>query len=159
MSGAITIELDAGSKTFATGLLLDLIASFRGSQPGDLLAVTGDDTALGAELEAWCRFTRNSLVAVDVVAGRPRWTIRRGEAVLGVDPERPVGSRLWLYVNFDCNLSCDYCCVRSSPRAPRRALGLEQRGFLDHQTISRAWRRPDIHYRRRAVPACRISAK
>ncbi len=125
MSGAITIELDAGSKTFATGLLLDLIASFRGSQPGDLLAVTGDDTALGAELEAWCRFTRNSLVAVDVVAGRPRWTIRRGEAVLGVDPDRPLGSRIWLYTNFDCNLCCDYCCVRSSPRAARRPLGVD----------------------------------
>jgi molybdenum cofactor biosynthesis enzyme MoaA len=32
---------------------------------------------------------------------------------------------LWLYTNFDCNLSCDYCCVRSSPKAPRRALGIE----------------------------------
>jgi molybdenum cofactor biosynthesis enzyme MoaA len=31
---------------------------------------------------------------------------------------------LWLYTNFDCNLSCDYCCVRSSPKAPRRALGI-----------------------------------
>ena len=40
--------------------------------------------------------------------------------------DRPVGSRLWLYTNFDCNLSCDYCCVRSSPKAPRRALGLER---------------------------------
>ena len=37
---------------------------------------------------------------------------------------RPVGSRLWLYTNFDCNLHCDYCCVRSSPTAPRRELGL-----------------------------------
>jgi MoaA/NifB/PqqE/SkfB family radical SAM enzyme len=35
-----------------------------------------------------------------------------------------VGSRLWLYVNFDCNLHCDYCCVRSSPTVPRRELGL-----------------------------------
>jgi molybdenum cofactor biosynthesis enzyme MoaA len=35
-----------------------------------------------------------------------------------------VGSRLWLYTNFDCNLHCDYCCVRSSPTAPRRELGL-----------------------------------
>jgi len=35
-----------------------------------------------------------------------------------------VGSRLWLYTNFDCNLRCDYCCVRSSPTAPRRELGL-----------------------------------
>jgi molybdenum cofactor biosynthesis enzyme MoaA len=33
---------------------------------------------------------------------------------------------LWLYTNFDCNLSCDYCCVRSSPRVPRRALGIER---------------------------------
>jgi len=41
----------------------------------------------------------------------------------GVD-NRPVGSRLWLYTNFDCNLRCDYCCVRSSPTAPRRELGL-----------------------------------
>jgi molybdenum cofactor biosynthesis enzyme MoaA len=40
--------------------------------------------------------------------------------------DRPVGSRLWLYTNFDCNLHCDYCCVRSSPKAPRRALGLER---------------------------------
>jgi molybdenum cofactor biosynthesis enzyme MoaA len=35
-----------------------------------------------------------------------------------------VGSRLWLYANFDCNLHCDYCCVRSSPTVPRRELGL-----------------------------------
>jgi pyruvate-formate lyase-activating enzyme len=33
----------------------------------------------------------------------------------------PLGSRLWLYTNFDCNLSCRYCCAESSPRArPRR---------------------------------------
>ena len=42
------------------------------------------------------------------------------------EPEaaRVVGSRLWLYTNFDCNLRCSYCCVRSSPRAERRPLGL-----------------------------------
>ena len=34
-----------------------------------------------------------------------------------------MGSRLWLYTNFHCNLHCDYCCVRSSPTAPRRELG------------------------------------
>jgi organic radical activating enzyme len=34
----------------------------------------------------------------------------------------PLGSRLWLYSNFDCNLACDYCCARSSPRAPARRL-------------------------------------
>jgi MoaA/NifB/PqqE/SkfB family radical SAM enzyme len=39
---------------------------------------------------------------------------------------RRTGTRVWLYSNFDCNLQCDYCCVRSSPRAPRRALGLKR---------------------------------
>src|SRR5256884_938274 len=51
-----------------------------------------------------------------------RWVFRHGTVPL--ESNRPVGSRLWLYTNFDCNLSCDYCCVRSSPSAPRRELGL-----------------------------------
>ena len=130
MSRATTIELDAGDKTFASGLLPELIAAFRGSQQGDLLAVTADADGLGGELEAWCRFTRNGLVGMEYVAGRPRWTIRCGEADLGTDlgadRDRPIGSRLWLYTNFDCNLQCDYCCVRSSPRTARRPLGIER---------------------------------
>jgi len=32
--------------------------------------------------------------------------------------------KLWLYTNFDCNLSCTYCVAESTPTAPRRALGL-----------------------------------
>jgi molybdenum cofactor biosynthesis enzyme MoaA len=52
--------------------------------------------------------------------------LRHGEVPEDVGEDRPVGSRLWLYTNFDCNLSCDYCCVRSSPKAPRRALGIER---------------------------------
>ena len=34
----------------------------------------------------------------------------------------PLGSRLWLYSNFHCNLACDYCCAESSPRAAPRLL-------------------------------------
>jgi MoaA/NifB/PqqE/SkfB family radical SAM enzyme len=37
----------------------------------------------------------------------------------------PLGSRLWLYSNFDCNLACDYCCAESSPRARARRLSVE----------------------------------
>jgi organic radical activating enzyme len=36
-----------------------------------------------------------------------------------------LGSRLWLYTNFDCNLSCDYCCSQSSPRAAARRLPVD----------------------------------
>jgi molybdenum cofactor biosynthesis enzyme MoaA len=37
----------------------------------------------------------------------------------------PLGSRLWLYTNFDCNLACDYCCSESSPRAAARRLPVD----------------------------------
>jgi pyruvate-formate lyase-activating enzyme/TusA-related sulfurtransferase len=119
-----SLELDAGSKTFASGLLPDLIAALRHSRKGDLVAVISSDPSIGPELEAWCRFTRNSLIDITVEEGRTRWVLRYGEAPDNVAENRPVGSRLWLYTNFDCNLSCDYCCVRSSPKAPRRALGI-----------------------------------
>ena len=120
------IEIDAGRRTFATGLLTDLILALRRGRPGELLALTGDDAGLGVDIEAWCRFTRNTLIETTIEAWRTRWIIRVGESHEDEDPRRALGSRLWLYTNFDCNLSCDYCCVRSSPRAPRRALGLEQ---------------------------------
>jgi pyruvate-formate lyase-activating enzyme/TusA-related sulfurtransferase len=118
------VEIDAGTKTFASGLLPDLIAALRRSRTGDLVAVISRDPGVGPDLEAWCRFTRNSLIDTEVEQGRTRWLFRCGEAPASVGEDRPVGSRLWLYTNFDCNLSCDYCCVRSSPKAPRRALGI-----------------------------------
>jgi pyruvate-formate lyase-activating enzyme/TusA-related sulfurtransferase len=126
MRANANIELYAGTKTFGSGLLLDLIAALRRSHKGDLVAVISRNPSIGPELEAWCRFTRNSLVDTSVEDGRTRWVLRYGEAPENVGEDRPIGSRLWLYTNFDCNLSCDYCCVRSSPRAPRRALGIER---------------------------------
>ena len=33
--------------------------------------------------------------------------------------------KLWLYTNFDCNLTCSYCVAESTPTVPRRALGLD----------------------------------
>jgi pyruvate-formate lyase-activating enzyme/TusA-related sulfurtransferase len=118
------IELDVGRNSFATGLLPELIGALRQCDPGDLFAVIGNEEALGADLRAWCRFTRNTLVETSVESARTRWVIRCGEAPPNAEAVRPVGSRLWLYTNFDCNLHCDYCCVRSSPKVPRRELGL-----------------------------------
>jgi pyruvate-formate lyase-activating enzyme len=135
MRTSANFELDAGSKTFASGLLPDLIAALRQSRKGELVAVISGDSSIGPELEAWCRFTRNSLVDVAVEDGRIRWVLRHGEAPESVGEDRPVGFRLWLYTNFDCNLSCDYCCVRSSPKAPRRALGLERVGRVASEAL------------------------
>ena len=118
------IELDAGDKSFGTGLLPELISALRRCRSGDLLAIVGTNAELGSGLKTWCRFTRNTLVDSSADSGRMRWLIRCGEAPADADNDRPVGSRLWLYTNFDCNLHCDYCCVRSSPKAVRRELGL-----------------------------------
>ena len=126
MATRVNIELDAGSKTFASGLLPELIAALRRSRPGDLVSVIGIGANVGTDLETWCRFTRNTLIETTAEADRTRWVLRYGEAPANTEADRPVGSRLWLYTNFDCNLSCDYCCVRSSPKAPRRALGLDR---------------------------------
>ena len=120
------IDLDIGGKTFASGLLPELIAVLRRSRPGDLVGVVGDEESVGPELETWCRFTGNALVQATVEQGRPRWVLRCGTVAAVEEDNRPLGSRLWLYTNFDCNLRCDYCCVRSSPTAPRRELGLDR---------------------------------
>jgi len=118
------VDLDIGRKTFASGLLPELIAVLRRSRPGDLVALIGDESSIGPELEIWCRFTGNALLEATVENGRNRWIFRYGPVAIPSDENRPVGSRLWLYTNFDCNLHCDYCCVRSSPTVPRRELGL-----------------------------------
>ena len=96
------IELNAGTKTFASGLLVELIAALRRTRPGDLMAVVGSDRMVGPELEAWCRFTRNSLVDVTVEEGRHRWVIRcvrtglfepksplRGNGIFRAETKRP----------------------------------------------------------------------
>jgi pyruvate-formate lyase-activating enzyme len=118
------IDLDIRRKTFASGLLPELIAVLRRSRLGGLVAVIGDEASIGPELETWCRFTGNSLLEATVEKGRTRWVFRCGTVAAPAEDHRPVGSRLWLYTNFHCNLRCDYCCVRSSPTAPRRELGL-----------------------------------
>ncbi len=119
-----TVEAEA--RTFAEGVLPQLVAAMRRSAHGDLLCVTGTNPNLGRDLDLWCRFTRNTVVSVTEADGKTTWTIRCGELPGGFDAERPIGSRLWLYTNFDCNLHCDYCCVRSTPRAARRALGVDR---------------------------------
>ncbi len=118
-------EIGPTDRTFASGILLELITAMRRTAPGDLIGITGTAGSLGADLELWSRLTGNAIVGTtSSPEGGTRWVVRNGVAPKMGDDERPVGSRLWLYTNFDCNLACDYCCVRSSPGAARRGLGL-----------------------------------
>jgi uncharacterized Fe-S cluster-containing radical SAM superfamily protein len=74
---------------------------------------------------AWCERTANTLVehdsgVVEVYRGR------LADPIASLPLERRPGHRLWIYTNFHCNLACDYCCVRSSPRADARMLSLDR---------------------------------
>src|SRR5262249_55293581 len=76
---------------------------------------------------AWCARTGNELVS----ATHDHAVVRRGrpssaDALADLPPAQRPGARPWLYTNFDCNRACDYCCARSSPKAPRRALGVDR---------------------------------
>ena len=124
---AARVELQAGDRTFASGLLLELLSALGRTTAGDLIALTGHDAAaVDSDLDAWSRLTGHAIVARTTAGNVTRWVIRHGAAAIGDDHTRPLGERLWLYVNFHCNLQCDYCCVRSSPTARRRELGLDR---------------------------------
>jgi len=117
------VELRAGAKDFSTGLLNDLLAALRGISDGELLSLRGPPR-IGSDLDRWARFTGNAIVEVVPEGETSRFLVRKG-APRSYDGAPVIGSRLWLYSNFDCNLACDYCCVRSSPRADPQALLLE----------------------------------
>jgi organic radical activating enzyme len=117
------LELGPTDKSIADGLLFDLVAALRSTAEGDLVGLTVTGRAMADDLERWARLTGNSIVGVSVEREGTRFVVRRG-SVAPDEPPRRIGERLWLYSNFDCNLACAYCCVRSSPHAPRRELGL-----------------------------------
>ena len=119
------VEIVAGDRTFATGLLIEIVRALGVIADGELLALWGP-RGLEDDLRTWSALTGHAIVNTDPRGPIVRWVIRRGAARGQGASTRPLGSRLWLYTNFDCNLRCDYCCVRSSPSAPRRALGLER---------------------------------
>jgi organic radical activating enzyme len=120
-----SVELVAGERTFASGLLVEIVRALGAISDGELLALVGPPD-LEEDLRTWSALTGHAIIHVEPGGPVARWIIRRGAARGQGDGPRPLGSRLWLYTNFDCNLCCDYCCVRSSPSAPRRALGLER---------------------------------
>lgn len=121
------VEVDAGDRTFESGLLLELLSALKRTPHGELIAVTSRHaSAIDSDLHAWSRLTGNAVVARTRDHDVTRWVIRHGPAAGDGDDARPLGERLWLYVNFHCNLHCDYCCVRSSPTAERRELGLDR---------------------------------
>ena len=107
--------------------VLDLVERVAAVPNGAVVTVLlpgGDQDSLVATVTAWCARTGNELVGMDGTSA----TVQRGRRVdplAELAPEQLPGTRLWMYTNFDCNLACDYCCVRSSPQTARRPLGID----------------------------------
>ncbi|WP_072688224.1 Rv1681 family radical SAM protein [Rhodococcus marinonascens] len=109
-------------------VILDLMRLMTGlpdGGTGEVAIRSGEDLVLARR---WCAHSGNTIVREDVDANDiGTLVVRRGHAPDPRDalsPDRMPGARLWLYTNFHCNLACDYCCVSSSPQAPRRELGV-----------------------------------
>ncbi len=110
------------------GLLLDVVKHVGALATGGEVAVPITGEAPEADIQMltdWCARTGNEFVGVvDGFANLRRG--RRPDPLAQLAPEQLPGTRLWMYANFDCNLACDYCCVRSSPSTARRALGVDR---------------------------------
>jgi pyruvate-formate lyase-activating enzyme len=111
----------AGTFALTTRLVEHVGATPSGSTV--LVDIDGPDDV--PVVQHWCEATGNTVLAVhehaaEIYRGRPP------DPVTALPPERRPGHRLWVYTNFHCNLACDYCCVRSSPRADPRIIPLDE---------------------------------
>ena len=139
----VALEYDGGDMDCGSGLLLAITSRMRRIDQGEVLLLHTRERSVLADLPAWARLAGHDLIAVvddaaDTAPGPWRLWIERGRTVTGAfdrsvaaDVEyssgapAPVGTRLWLYSNFHCNLACIYCCAASSPRAEPRLMSVE----------------------------------
>ncbi len=132
-------ELDGGDDDCGSGLLLTLTGALRRIEVGQVLLLKTRERSVLVDLPSWARLAGHDLLSVvdeSETAGAGPWRIAilRGKRPAVGEPQllmadtftdgavAPLGSRLWLYSNFHCNLACGYCCARSSPRADARLL-------------------------------------
>ncbi|MEO3759682.1 radical SAM protein [Mycobacterium sp. B14F4] len=127
-------------------VILDLMRLMSTLADGATGEITVRSTAERELAEKWCARSGNTVLGTAIdTSGAATLTVRRGRppdptTVLG--PDRMPGARLWMYTNFHCNLACDYCCVASSPQAPRRELGADRIARLAKEAA--AWGVHDI---------------
>ncbi len=118
-------------------VILDLVRAVGPLPDGGVVEVAVSGRADLDLARQWAERTGNTVVsAVFEDEGPGTVVVRRGrppDPVATVGADRMPGARLWLYTNFHCNLACDYCCVASSPKAPKRELGADLIGRLISQ--------------------------
>jgi TusA-related sulfurtransferase len=120
---SISALVEAGDRDFRTGVLLDLRRALAAVAPGELVGIMGRAPQLRSDLEKFASITGHGLVAeTGSTDGGFRFLVRKGPVGGFEEQVERAAHRLWIYTNFDCTLSCAYCCVRSAPGAPARRL-------------------------------------
>src|SRR5262249_15315367 len=108
--------VEAGGTGLGSGLLIKLHAAMEALATEAVLEVRHAPPSVPEDLAAWCVLTGNTLVGP--------LQVRKGTVELEPQPP-PLGSRLWLYSNFDCNLACTYCFAEASPRTMARRMPVD----------------------------------
>jgi TusA-related sulfurtransferase len=148
--GPVSAVVDGGDMDCGSGLLLLITRAMRRLDAGDLLAVRSAEDSVVTDLPAWAELVGHTVASETAeTATGPWWfAVRKkgaGEGdgdpsspggsgtVFSVGDKTPLGTRLWAYTNFDCNLACLYCCAESSPKADARRLdpGLARAVFAE----------------------------
>ena len=120
--------MDCGS-----GLLLLITRAMRRLPEAGRLGVRSAEPSVAVDLPAWADLVGHGVVgtATDSDTG-PWWFVvekapakPRAGTVFSQGDRTPVGHRVWIYTNFDCNLACTYCCAESSPKAAARRFDVE----------------------------------
>lgn len=130
--GDVARLVDGGDMDCGSGLLLLITRAMRRLEHDDLLAIRSAEPSVRTDLPVWAELVGHEVAGEHAESdGGPWWFAVRKVVATGVDTmfslgERtPVGHRLWVYTNFDCNLACSYCCAQSSPKALSRRFPVE----------------------------------
>ncbi|KUL22699.1 hypothetical protein ADL12_41635 [Streptomyces regalis] len=126
--GEVQALVDGGDMDCGSGLLLLITRAMRRLEPGQLLGVRSAEASVVTDLPAWADLVGHDVVAEVAESATGPWWFAVSKAggsaeavtVFTRGERTPVGRRLWLYTNFDCNLACGYCCAESSPKAAAR---------------------------------------
>jgi organic radical activating enzyme/TusA-related sulfurtransferase len=127
--------IDGGEMDCGSGLLLLITRGMRRLDVGELLVVRSAEASVVTDLPVWAELVGHDVTGQLAESGSGPWwfaVTKCGPAPAAETPaaetpfttgERtPLGHRLWVYTNFDCNLACSYCCAQSSPSAAARRM-------------------------------------
>ena len=142
--GDVARLVDGGDMDCGSGLLLLITRAMRRLEHGDLLGVRSAEPSVATDLPVWADLVGHEIAAqhVDSESGPWWFSVRKvvsaqQDTMFTLGNRTPVGQRLWVYTNFNCNLACGYCCAQSSPKAAARRVSPEvgREAFAEFQSL------------------------